>query len=84
MGISVAPECRTYAQQLLRCVADAHFPAPEKEAERSALAQMMDGMRLDDVAPEARAQALSDARGRCQDALNTLHESSRTSCPGVL
>jgi hypothetical protein len=81
---AVAPECKAYAQQLLKCVANDHFPADAKDAEKSALAQMMDGMKLDDVAPAARAQALSDAAGRCQDALDTLRESSKTSCPGVL
>lgn len=80
----VAAECKAYAQSVLRCVANPHFPREAKEAQTSALVQMMDRMKFADVPAAERAAAIAGASQECQDALSTLQLSSQVACPGVL
>lgn len=82
-GEDVPEVCRTYAQKVLRCVAHERFPHDAREAQTSALQQMMQRMKLEGVTPSEHAAALRSAEEECDVSLNTLRISSRESCPGV-
>jgi hypothetical protein len=79
----VAAECKKYAQNLLKCVADPRFPPDMRQAQTSALAQMMDRMRFADLAEAERGAAIAGAAEECQAALSTLESSSKVACPGA-
>ncbi len=81
-GAVLPAACDEYRRQLLRCMENDHFPKSAKEAQRSALEQMLslakeESRRTDD--PGA-AKAVAE---NCRDSLSTLAESSKESCPGV-
>jgi hypothetical protein len=80
----VAAECKQYAENVLRCVADPRFPSDTKQAQTSALVQMMDRMRFADVPAADRGEAIAGAAEECRAALSTLELSSKVLCPGAL
>lgn len=82
-GEDVPASCRAYAQKVLQCMQDSHFPKEAREAQTSALAQMMDRMKLADVPAAERAEALKNAADECDVTLSSLREASRTSCPSA-
>jgi hypothetical protein len=80
----VAAECKRYAENVVRCVADPHFPSDTKQAQISALVQMMDRMKFADVPAADRGEAIAGAAEECRAALSTLELSSKVACPGAL
>lgn len=82
-GDDVPPSCRTYAEKVMQCMRDPHFPKDAREAQTSALGQMMERMRLADVAPAERAETARNAADECDVTLSALRAASGTSCPSA-
>jgi hypothetical protein len=82
-GEDVPPSCRAYAQKVVQCMQDPHFPADARAAQTSALQQMMGRMKLADVPVAERADAAKNAADECDVTLSALRAASGTSCPSA-
>jgi hypothetical protein len=83
LGDDVPPSCRTYAEAMIRCMQDPHFPKDARDAQTSALVQMMERMKLTDVAAAERAEATRNSADECDVTLSALRAASGTSCPSA-
>lgn len=79
----VPVECRAYADKVLRCMKDPHYPKELLEAQASALKQMMEILGLKGVAPADRRETFRNASQQCGAALDALRDSGQSSCPDV-
>lgn len=79
----VPPPCRVYAEKMIQCMRDPHFPKDARDAQTSALAQMMDRMKLTGIAEPERADAMRNASDECDTTLSALRAASATSCPSA-
>jgi hypothetical protein len=82
-GDDVPPACRTYAEKVIQCMKDPHFPKDARDAQTSALVQMMNRMKLSDVPAAERAETTRNAADECDVTLSALRAASGTSCPGA-
>lgn len=80
-GIDLPAPCDVYRRKLLRCVENEHFPRDARDAERSALAQML-AMIRQSVRQKDRAE-IRAAEENCVASLAAMQESGKESCPGV-
>jgi hypothetical protein len=82
-GEEVPAGCRTYAEKLIQCMQDPHFPKDARDAQTSALVQMMARMKLTDVPAAERAETTRNATDECDVTLSALRAASGTSCPSA-
>lgn len=82
-GDDVPPSCRAYAEKMIQCMQDPHFPKDARDAQTSALVQMMDRMKLTGIAEAERADATRNASDECDTTLSALRAASATSCPSA-
>jgi hypothetical protein len=82
-GEDVPPSCRAYAEKMIQCMQDPHFPKDARDAQTSALVQMMDRMKLTGIAAAERAEATRNAADECDTTLSALRAASGTSCPSA-
>lgn len=79
----VPPSCRVYAEKVVQCMQDPHFPKDARDAQTSALVQMMDRLNLSGIAVAERAEATRNAADECDITLSALRAASGTSCPSA-